>query len=89
MGGINRLFLRSKSVVQLLPQVLYGSIMQLLVNEIMPESPEKNLMKFWKRTLELYKEFGTTSKFGNMKMSMFNPKGLLAASILNQALRLS
>ena len=47
VGGINRLFLRSKSVVQLLPQVLYGSIMQLLVNEIMPESPEKNLMKFW------------------------------------------
>lgn len=89
MGGVHRLFLRSRSVVQLLPQVLYGSIMQLLVNELMPESPEKNLIVFWKRALELYKEFGTTSRFGRMKMSMFTPKGLPAASILNQALNIS
>ena len=83
------MLLSSKYVVQLVPQVLYGSIMQLLVNEIMPESPEENLKLLWKRVLELYKDFGTTSKFGNMKMSMFNPKGLLAASILNQALSMS
>ena len=56
-------------------KVLYGSVMQLLVNESMPSSPEENLKVVWKEIKDQYKAQKITSRFGNMKMTMFNPKG--------------
>lgn len=49
--------------------------MHLLVNAIMPEEPDKNLARLWGLIKAEYKKQGTTAVFGNLKMSMFNPKG--------------
>ena len=57
-------------------KVLYGSVMQLLVHDIMPDpTADENLKVLWREMKQQYDAFKINSRFGQMKMSMFNPKG--------------
>ena len=69
------LFLHNASNEIFAMKVLYGSTMQLLVHQIMPGGPEENLKIMWKGIRDQYDAQNITSRFGTMKMSMFNPKG--------------
>ena len=57
-------------------EVLYGSIMHMLVHTIMPlDDPEQNLINLWANVKRLYKELNIAYKFSSLKMTMFTTKG--------------
>lgn len=56
-------------------EVLFGSVMHLLVHVIMTGEPGENLARLWRMIKDKYKEFGTEHRFGTMKMTMFSPGG--------------
>lgn len=57
-------------------EVLYGSIMHMLVHTIMPlDDPEQNLINLWANVKRLYKELKIAYKFSSLKMTMFTTKG--------------
>ena len=57
--------------------VLYGSILRLLVTEIMPDAPEVNLAAVWARVQVLYKDLDIKkeNRYGNLKLTMFKLTG--------------
>ena len=64
------------SVWRTLWEVLYGSIMHMLVHTIMPhDDPEENLKDLWRHVVRVYKELKITYKFSSLKMTMFSTKG--------------
>jgi len=52
--------------------------MHLLVHDIMgvDKTPQENTTKLWAETKVEYDLLNTPSRFGSMKLSMFNPKGV-------------
>ena len=57
-------------------QVLFGSVMQLLVHRIMPsECPLENTKQLWLDIKDVYRREKTDARFSTMKMSMFSAKG--------------
>ena len=64
------------SVWRTLWEVLYGSIMHMLVHTIMPlDDPEENVNVLWSHVKRLYKELNIPHKFSSLKMTMFSTKG--------------
>jgi len=57
-------------------EVLYGSIMHMLVHMIMPlDDPDENLNDLWNHVKRLYKELAVPYRFSSLKMTMFSSKG--------------
>jgi hypothetical protein len=57
-------------------EVLFGSVMHLLVHTMMPSNdPNVNLTTLWADIRVEYRKNSTVSKFTAMKMTMFNAKG--------------
>ena len=56
-------------------KVLFGSTMHLLVNQIMPGTPQENTTELWRLIRVEYAAEKTPTRFGSLKYSMFNPKG--------------
>ena len=57
-------------------EVLYGSIMHMLVHTIMPlDDPDENLNDLWGHVARLYKELNIPYRFSSLKMTMFSTKG--------------
>ena len=56
-------------------KVLFGSTMHLMVHQIMPGTPEENTTEMWRQIRLEYDLQRTPSRFGQLKLSMFNPKG--------------
>ena len=58
--------------------------MHLLVHNMMLGAPEANTTTLWRAITLEYGVLGTPCRFGQMRMSMFNPKG---ASVFSANLR--
>ncbi len=58
-------------------QVLYGGVLSLLVNYMLPDSPDVNLRKVWIHTCRLYDDMDIKHRFGNIKATMFSTRGKL------------
>ena len=57
-------------------EVLYGSIMHMLVHTVMPlDDPDENLNDLWRQVKRVYKELAVPYKFSSLKMTMFSSKG--------------
>ena len=56
-------------------KVLFGGTMHLMVHQIMPGSPSENTTEMWRQIRLEYDLQQTPSRFGQLKLSMFNPKG--------------
>ena len=67
----------SSKGVQFFNQVLYGGVLVLLVNVMLPGTPEENLRRVWIHILRLYDELGIKNRFGNIKLTMFTTTGKL------------
>jgi hypothetical protein len=54
--------------------VSQGSTCNLLVHEIMPDSPEENLKNMWKEAVAEYDKQGVPlrKRFGGLRMTMFS-----------------
>lgn len=56
-------------------QVLYGSVLHLLVHYILPSTPERNLATVWKEILHQYKTLEVKNTYSSMKLTMFGARG--------------
>ena len=57
-------------------KVLLGSVMHVLVHSLMPDSTAAdNTVLLWKMINDEYELQKTPCKYGQLKLSMFNPKG--------------
>ncbi len=52
-------------------QYTFGSILMYLTHHVMPENPEANLAKVWAVLKRSYSEHRTSSRFGDLRISMY------------------
>lgn len=54
--------------------MLYGSVISLLINEIMTGSPENNLSQLWLFILHKYNQLNIKNRYGSLTLTMFSTK---------------
>ena len=56
-------------------QVLYGSVLHLLVHYILPGEPAANLRTVWTKVLQFYDSLQIKNRYYSMKLTMFSHRG--------------
>ena len=61
----------TKMLPKRLPQVLYGSVLHLLVHYLLSGEPQQNLTTVWVQFLEFYKAYKIQERYWSLKLTMF------------------